>query len=57
MRKKILIRGKNKGTTCDKNCFIGYEYCKAHKKDINLISDNESVKHTEPPEQTEQDGS
>ena len=36
----ILIRGKNKGSTCNKNCFLGYKYCKAHKKDINLITDS-----------------
>jgi len=39
----ILTRGKNKGSTCNKNCFLGYKYCKVHKKDINLISDSESV--------------
>ena len=32
--KHSLTRGKNKGNLCSKNCFLGYEYCKAHKKDI-----------------------
>ena len=38
-----LTRGKNKGSLCEKNCFLGYNYCKLHKKDINLISDSESI--------------
>tara|TARA_B100000963_G_scaffold312085_1_gene289340 strand:- start:221 stop:598 length:378 start_codon:yes stop_codon:yes gene_type:complete len=28
----ILTRGKNKGNQCSKNCFLGYDYCKTHKK-------------------------
>ena len=52
----ILIRGKNKGKTCGKNCFIGYKYCKAHKTDINLILNTESVSQiTNPLQQTSQD--
>ena len=31
--KHILMRGKNKGNTCNKNSFLGYEYCKAHRKE------------------------
>ena len=31
--KHILIRGKNKGNKCNKNCILGYEHCKSHKKD------------------------
>ena len=27
----ILIKGKNKGKLCGKNCMIGYYQCKAHK--------------------------
>ena len=30
----ILKRGKNKGNKCDKKCFLGYEYCKIHKKSM-----------------------
>ena len=26
----ILTRGKNKGKLCNKNCVLGYEYCKNH---------------------------
>ena len=39
----ILTRGKNKDSTCGKNCFLGYNYCKVHKKDTNLIPDTELV--------------
>jgi hypothetical protein len=45
----ILTRGKNKGSTCNKYCFLGYNSCKVHKKDKkdkkdkNLISDSESL--------------
>lgn len=28
----VLQRGKNKGSSCGKNCFLGYEYCKIHLK-------------------------
>ncbi len=28
----ILIKGKNKGKMCGKNCMIGYYQCKVHKK-------------------------
>ena len=31
--KHILVRGKNKGNQCNKICLLGYENCKAHKKD------------------------
>ncbi len=31
-----LTRGKNKGNLCAKNCLLGYEYCKLHKKDIKI---------------------
>ena len=51
----VLTRGKNKGSTCDKKCFLGYEYCKVHKKDINLISDSESINQL--TNQITQDGS
>ena len=44
----ILTRGKNKGSTCNKNCFLGYKYCKVHKKDINLISDSVVNQSTDP---------
>ena len=27
-----LQRGKNKGNTCDKNCVLGYTFCKTHLK-------------------------
>ena len=33
----ILIRGKNKGNTCDKKCQIGYTFCKTHKSKIAEI--------------------
>ena len=26
----ILLRGKNKGTTCDKKCQLGFTQCKTH---------------------------
>ena len=29
--KFILTRGKNKGEPCNKNCALGYDYCKVHK--------------------------
>ena len=32
----ILKRGKNKGKQCNKKCFLGYEYCKIHKKSLKL---------------------
>ena len=32
----ILTRGKNKGNQCSKNCFLGYDYCKVHKKSMKL---------------------
>ena len=32
----ILKKGKNKGKQCDKKCFLGYEYCKIHKKSLKL---------------------
>lgn len=47
----ILTRGKNKGSMCQKNCFLGYNYCKIHKKDINLITDSESVTQSTNTEQ------
>tara|TARA_E500000178_G_C16974305_1_gene732544 strand:- start:31 stop:414 length:384 start_codon:yes stop_codon:yes gene_type:complete len=28
----ILIRGKNKGNVCSKNCLLGYTFCKTHYK-------------------------
>ena len=34
--KYILKRGKNKGNECSKNCFLGYDYCKIHKKSMKL---------------------
>ena len=30
--KFVLTRGKNIGKTCSQNCYLGYEYCKRHKK-------------------------
>ena len=32
----ILKRGKNKGKQCGRGCFLGYEYCKIHKKSMKL---------------------
>ena len=32
----ILKRGKNKGNQCGKNCYLGYDYCKVHKKSLKL---------------------
>ena len=32
--KFILTRGKNKGKPCNKNCELGYDYCKIHKDKI-----------------------
>ena len=34
--KFVLTRGKNKGSECNKKCFLGYEYCKVHKKAMKL---------------------
>ena len=34
--KYTLKRGKNKGNQCSKNCFLGYEYCKIHKKTMKI---------------------
>ena len=31
----ILTRGKNKGKQCGKNCCLGYDYCKIHKKSMD----------------------
>jgi len=31
-----LKRGKNKGDLCSKNSLLGYEHCKAHKKDNQI---------------------
>ena len=28
--KYVLKKGKNKGKVCNKNCKLGYEYCKSH---------------------------
>lgn len=43
----VLTRGKNKGKTCSKGCFLGYDYCKIHLKkyikekcDTNNVIDN-----------------
>jgi len=36
--KYILTRGKNKGSPCNLNCKLGYEYCKRHIK--NTPKDN-----------------
>ena len=37
----ILTRGKNKGNPCDKNCSLGYGYCKTHlEKMKNKHGDN-----------------
>mgnify|MGYP001397928098 CR=1 FL=1 len=30
--KAILKSGKNKGNSCNKNCQLGYEYCRIHNK-------------------------
>ena len=32
----ILKKGKNKGNQCSKNCYLGYDYCKIHKKSLKL---------------------
>jgi len=32
----ILKRGKNKGNQCGKNCYLGYDYCKIHKKSMKI---------------------
>ena len=32
----IISSGKNKGKKCNRNCIIGYNYCKLHKKYIRL---------------------
>ena len=34
--KYILKKGKNKGNACNKKCFLGYEYCKVHKKAMKV---------------------
>ena len=28
----IITRGKYKGNKCNKNCLLGYDYCKSHNK-------------------------
>ena len=53
----ILTRGKNKGETCNKNCFLGYNYCKTHKKDINLITDSVVNQTTTDPQSLQDDTS
>ena len=32
--KAIIQSGKNRGTVCNRNCILGYNYCKLHKKNI-----------------------
>ena len=32
----ILKKGKNKGNQCGKNCYLGYDYCKVHKKAMKV---------------------
>ena len=40
----VLIRGKNKGKTCDRGCSFGYDYCKYHlQKYIKEQCDNNNV--------------
>ena len=40
----VLIRGKNKGKTCDRGCSFGYDYCKNHlQKYIKEQCDNNNV--------------
>jgi len=33
----VLLRGKNKGTLCNKCSIVGYDHCKAHLTSQNLI--------------------
>ena len=33
-----LKRGKNKGNNCNKNCILGYTYCKTHLKKFDQLN-------------------
>ena len=33
----IILSGKKKGMICNRNCILGYNYCKLHKKNIYSI--------------------
>ena len=48
--KYVFTKGKNNGTTCDKKCSTGSEWCKNHSKPVVEKSDKSSVSSVEATE-------